>query len=117
MADVRTFRAATMRDALDLVRDELGADAVILHTRQVARRRLLPWRKPLEEVEITASLTLEVGQRELRKPRKNEQTPARPNAAPAATRLKPSRADGARLATRPVVRTDRIAGRPADAIG
>jgi flagellar biosynthesis protein FlhF len=59
MADVRTFRAATMRDALDLVRDELGADAVILHTRQVARRRLVPWRKPIEEVEITASLTLE----------------------------------------------------------
>ncbi len=61
MADVRTFRAATMRDALDLVRNELGADAVILHTRQVARPRLLPWRKPIEEVEITASLTLEVG--------------------------------------------------------
>ncbi len=37
-----------MREALDLVREELGADAVILHTRQVARRRFLPWRKPLE---------------------------------------------------------------------
>src|ERR1700676_4432685 len=61
MADVRTFRAATMRDALDLVREELGADAVILHTRQVERRRLLPWRKPLEEVEITASLTIKAG--------------------------------------------------------
>ena len=61
MADVRTFRAATMQEALDLVRNELGADAVILHTRQVAKRRLLPWRKPAEEVEITASLTLDVG--------------------------------------------------------
>jgi flagellar biosynthesis protein FlhF len=67
MADVRTFRAATMREALDLVRDELGADAVILHTRQVAKRRFLPWRKPLEEVEITASLTLEVAPRPERK--------------------------------------------------
>lgn len=72
MADVRTFRAATMRDALDLVRDELGADAVILHTRQVARRRLLPWRKPIEEVEITASLTLQVGTPgERRKPKQS----------------------------------------------
>jgi flagellar biosynthesis protein FlhF len=78
MADVRTFRAATMREALDLVRDELGADAVILHTRQVERRRLLPWRKPLEEVEITASLTLDVGPRE---PRKAQTRPAAPKPA------------------------------------
>jgi flagellar biosynthesis protein FlhF len=76
MADVRTFRAATMREALDLVRDELGADAVILHTRQVERRRLLPWRKPLEEVEITASQTLDVAPRETRPPRKQQTTPA-----------------------------------------
>ncbi len=60
MADVRTFRAATMQEALDLVRNELGADAVILHTRHVAQRRLLPWRRPAEDVEITASLTLDV---------------------------------------------------------
>jgi flagellar biosynthesis protein FlhF len=70
-----------MREALDLVRDELGADAVILHTRQVERRRFLPWRKPLEEVEITASLTLEVGPREPRKPRKQQAAPA-PKPAP-----------------------------------
>lgn len=76
MADVRTFRAATMREALDLVRDELGADAVILHTRQVERRRFLPWRKPLEEVEITASQTLDVAPREPRKPRKQSAAPA-----------------------------------------
>jgi flagellar biosynthesis protein FlhF len=75
MADVRTFRAATMREALDLVRDELGADAVILHTRQVERRRFLPWRRPLEEVEITASLTLDVGPREPRKPRNPQAVP------------------------------------------
>jgi flagellar biosynthesis protein FlhF len=65
-----------MREALDLVRDELGADAVILHTRQVERRRFLPWRKPLEEVEITASLTLDVGPREARKPKKQQSVPA-----------------------------------------
>jgi flagellar biosynthesis protein FlhF len=74
MADVRTFRAATMQEALDLVRNELGADAVILHTRQVARRRLLPWRKPAEDVEITASLTLDVGANAERKSAKRTTT-------------------------------------------
>jgi flagellar biosynthesis protein FlhF len=77
MADVRTFRAATMREALDLVRQELGSDAVILHTRQVARRRFLPWRKPLDEVEITASQTLEVGQAEQRQTRKSQPATAK----------------------------------------
>ncbi|HUE14093.1 MAG TPA: flagellar biosynthesis protein FlhF [Planctomycetaceae bacterium] len=106
MADVRTFRAATMRDALDLVRDELGADAVILHTRQVAKRRLLPWRKPIEEVEITASLTLEVRSPSERKATKRGPAPATPESerrvAPSttrtpATRPSVSRPSGTRL--------------------
>jgi flagellar biosynthesis protein FlhF len=107
MADVRTFRAATMRDALDLVRDELGADAVILHTRQVARRRLLPWIKPIEEVEITASLTLNVGTAPERKPTKRttptvspkvEPTSERPAARPAGGRgVAANRPAGGRL--------------------
>ncbi len=99
MADVRTFRAATMRDALDLVREELGADAVILHTRQVARRRLLPWRKPLEEVEITASLTLQVAPRESRRPRKQAQPAvvARPVSRTAVTRPAAPASVGSRL--------------------
>jgi len=61
MSDVRTFRAATMREALDLVRQELGSDALILHTRQVSRRRFLPWRKPIRHVEVTASLDFPPG--------------------------------------------------------
>jgi flagellar biosynthesis protein FlhF len=89
MADVRTFRAATMREALDLVRDELGADAVILHTRQVERRRLLPWRKPLEEVEITASMTLEVGPPAQRTPRKAK-SPGAPQPAARRPAQKPA---------------------------
>jgi len=44
-----------MREALDRVRSELGRDAVILATRQVPVRRLLPWGQK-EEVEITAGL-------------------------------------------------------------
>ncbi len=60
MADVRTFRAATMREALQIVRDEMGADAVILHTRQVETKRRLPWSRPQEEVEITAGRNVNV---------------------------------------------------------
>jgi flagellar biosynthesis protein FlhF len=33
--DIRTFKARTMRDALDLVRRELGPQAAVLHTREV----------------------------------------------------------------------------------
>ncbi len=60
MTEVQTFRAATMQEALNLVREELGRDAVILHTRQVSRRRFLPWRKADQKVEITAGLAVNV---------------------------------------------------------
>ena len=53
-ADIRTFRAASMQAALDIVRAELGDDAVILHTRQVDKRGLLPFLGGRKEVEITA---------------------------------------------------------------
>jgi flagellar biosynthesis protein FlhF len=95
MADVRTFRAATMREALDLVREELGADAVILHTRQVARRRLLPWRKPLEEVEITASQTLDVGPKAPRKAPSAQKPAATPKPTPKVATAKRAPASGA----------------------
>lgn len=63
MTDVRTFRAANMQAALDLVREEMGGEAVILHTCQTSKRRLLPWRKPVEAVEITAGLGVNVQHR------------------------------------------------------
>jgi flagellar biosynthesis protein FlhF len=102
MADVRTFRAASMREALDLVREELGADAVILHTRQVARRRFLPWRKPLDEVEITASLTFEAAPREERTPRKRTQpTASQPTGSkPGAPKPSPPKSPTAKPASR-----------------
>src|SRR5688572_11588160 len=60
MSDVRTFRAASMQEALDRVRQEMGSEAVILHTRQVTQKRLLPWSKRKAEVEITAGLGVNV---------------------------------------------------------
>lgn len=55
-AEVRTFTAATMREALELVSKAMGPDAVILHTKQVAGRRFWPWSRPREHVEITAGI-------------------------------------------------------------
>jgi flagellar biosynthesis protein FlhF len=40
MGTTRTYRAGTMREALAQVRRDLGGHAVILHTREVRRRRL-----------------------------------------------------------------------------
>ncbi len=53
--DVQTYRAATMQAALDIVRRELGPDAVILHTRQAEEPRRWPWSARQSVVEITAS--------------------------------------------------------------
>ena len=60
MTDVRTFKAASMHEALQRVRQEMGGDAVVLNARQTARRRLLRWWKPRFEVEITAGLGVNV---------------------------------------------------------
>ncbi len=61
--DIRTYRAATIYEALQLVRRDLGPDAAVLHTRQVRTSRwfgLLPGR---EEVEVTASAGVNVPSR------------------------------------------------------
>lgn len=56
MNKIKTFRAPDMQSALDLVRREMGTDAVILHTKQIQHRRRFPWSKQVTEVEITAGL-------------------------------------------------------------
>ena len=55
-SDIRTYRAATIHQALQMVEEELGRDAVILHTRQIEQRRWLPWQSTQEEVEVTAGI-------------------------------------------------------------
>ncbi len=59
MSRVRAFRAASLREALAIVRRELGEDAVILTTRQVTRRGLLPWWRGRTEFEVVAGVTAE----------------------------------------------------------
>lgn len=51
---IHTFRAATMEDAMDLVRRELGGDAVVVDSKTVASRRFLPWPLSGQEVEVSA---------------------------------------------------------------
>ena len=53
---VRTFRAASMNEALSLVREELGLEARILSSREVRVRRTFPWQKPRTEAEVTAEI-------------------------------------------------------------
>ena len=55
-SDVRTYRASSINEALRMVENDLGRDAVILHTRQIEHRSVLPWKKAPEEVEVTAGI-------------------------------------------------------------
>ena len=60
--DIKTFRAKSMRDALDLVRCELGPSAAVLHTREVNSgplRRLMFGRR----YEVAASAGVNVPSR------------------------------------------------------
>jgi flagellar biosynthesis protein FlhF len=54
--NVQTYRAASIREALDLVRRELGGDAIILSTREVPAQRRFPWQRRLREAEVVAGL-------------------------------------------------------------
>jgi flagellar biosynthesis protein FlhF len=78
--DVRTFKAASMQQALEIVRREMGPEAVILHTREIPPPRFLRWRKSRERVEVTAGTGVNV-----RTPRALQKPPAAsPPAAPRA---------------------------------
>lgn len=55
MSTIRTFRAASAREALAQVRAEFGIDALILGQRQVRRRRF-PWHRVQIETEVTAAI-------------------------------------------------------------
>lgn len=59
--DIRTFRAATLQEALEQVRETLGPDAAVLHTRQVKRSRMGLFSSRLVEVE--ASVEMPAGNR------------------------------------------------------
>lgn len=61
--DVRTYRAATMYEALAMVRRDLGPDAAVLHTRQVRAGGVWGWLRGARQIEVTASAGVNVPSR------------------------------------------------------
>lgn len=61
--DVRTYRAATIQEALAMVRRDLGPDAAVLHTREVTTRRLFGLVRGNRQIEVTASTEVNVPSR------------------------------------------------------
>ena len=53
--NIRTFKAATVEDALAQIRREMGFDAIVVETKQIERRSLLPWVGSRHEVEVKAA--------------------------------------------------------------
>lgn len=58
--DVRTYRVKDLREALRLIRRELGPEAALLHTRRVRRRGLGGWLTGATELEVVAGMDAEV---------------------------------------------------------
>jgi flagellar biosynthesis protein FlhF len=80
---VKTFQAASMQAALDLVRRELGPDAVIFQTRELPKPRWRWWKKQTDRVEITAGTGVNVRTPKLYvAPRQATKKPAAPATRP-----------------------------------
>ena len=60
--DVRTYRAATLQEALQFVRAELGPDATVLQTREVPGH-WWQWLRGQRDVEVTAASDVRVASR------------------------------------------------------
>ena len=61
--DVKTYRAGTMQEALELVRRELGPTASVLQTREVRGTRLWNLLPGKRQVEVVASAHVNVPSR------------------------------------------------------
>ncbi|MGL4514202.1 MAG: flagellar biosynthesis protein FlhF [Lacipirellulaceae bacterium] len=62
--DIKTYRARTMREALDLVRDDLGPEASVLHARELNRGPIARWlRGAVVEVAAAAPRRVAEGSR------------------------------------------------------
>ncbi len=60
--EIKTYRARSLQDALQLIRSDLGSHAAVLHTREV-RGGLLSRLMGLRQVEVTASTSVNVPSR------------------------------------------------------
>lgn len=75
--ELKTYRAATMHEALALVRRDLGPDAAVLHTREVPHNRLLSWLTGARQIEVTASVQVNVPSRLPAEPAESDPPPRR----------------------------------------
>ena len=80
--DVKTYRARTMQEALQLVRRDLGSSASILHTREVRGNLLLRWLPGRRQIEVTAAADVHVPSRLPPRDRPSEPPAAPPGFAP-----------------------------------
>jgi flagellar biosynthesis protein FlhF len=87
--NIRTFKAATVEDALAQIRREMGHDAVVVETKQIARRSLLPWCTSRQEFEVTAAQKSEKRRSRSKRRSSETQTSATttPNSRPIAVTL------------------------------
>ncbi len=60
---IKTYRAASLQEALAMVRDDLGPAAAVLQTREIRGGRLLRWIPGVRKVEVTASNEVNVPSR------------------------------------------------------
>jgi flagellar biosynthesis protein FlhF len=61
--EIRTYRASSMQEAMEIIRRELGPDAAILHAKEVRRSRFFGLIRGPREIEVTASATVRVPSR------------------------------------------------------
>lgn len=61
--EIKTYRAASLQEALAMVRQDLGPSAAVLQTREIRGGRLLRWIPGLRQVEVTASTGVNVPSR------------------------------------------------------
>ncbi|MGC3971164.1 MAG: flagellar biosynthesis protein FlhF [Pirellulales bacterium] len=61
--EVKTYRAATMQEALAMVRSDLGPTAAVLHTREVGNSGMWKWLPGMRKIEVTAALEVNVPSR------------------------------------------------------
>ncbi len=61
--ELKTFRASTMHEALAMVERALGADAAVLHTREIRPRRWFGWLGGPRMIEVVASCNVNVPSR------------------------------------------------------
>ncbi|MBP87808.1 MAG: flagellar biosynthesis protein FlhF [Planctomycetaceae bacterium] len=95
--DVKTYRAGSLQEALRVIRQDLGPDAAVLHTREVPQG-VMRWLKG-RQVEVTASASVRV-------PSRFESSPPKQTSASTATAVPAAHYDDFRARFRDAIRDD-----------